>query len=144
MSAVWWPDEQLIHTQESTLKKHCSPAPHLLIAFLFLVIDTDLSIVSKRKRSYADHRKCRQQVEDGEYDIDHHQPFQKRTVDKAKLIYLHQKKMWGEILAKLGFNSHQLAVALGNLVARMAFPASELVVTIGWEEKNHHLADPVQ
>ena len=31
-----------------------------------------------------------------------------------------------EKLAKLGFNRHQLAAALGNIVARMAFPSSEL------------------
>jgi transposase len=31
-----------------------------------------------------------------------------------------------EKLGKLGFNRHQLAAALGNIVARMAFPASEL------------------
>ncbi len=31
-----------------------------------------------------------------------------------------------EKLSEIGFNRHQLAAALGNIVARMAFPASEL------------------
>ena len=41
-------------------------------------------------------------------------------------LYAMEQLALREKLAKLGFNRHQLAAALGNIVARMAFPSSEL------------------
>jgi len=40
-------------------------------------------------------------------------------------VHAIQQVSLSEKLSELGFNQHQLAAALGNIVGRMAFPASE-------------------
>jgi transposase len=45
-----------------------------------------------------------------------------------------------EALEKLGFNRHQMAAALGNIVARMAFPTSELA-SHGWLQQRSGLGE---
>lgn len=60
-------------------------------------------------------------------------------VEQLALHAVKQLKL-GEKLQALGFNRHQLAAALGNIIARMAFPASELA-SYHWLQQRSGLGD---
>lgn len=60
-------------------------------------------------------------------------------IEKLALHAMSQLKL-SEKLKELGFNRHQLAAAMGNIIARMAFPASERA-SLDWLQQRSGLGE---
>ena len=98
-------------------------------AFLSIELPTELESLAQRYAAQILASRCEEVMESGAFqsvDPDTLELVRPRRVGIEQLaLHAIEQLALKEKLAKLGFNRHQLAAALGNIVARMAFPSSE-------------------
>ncbi len=98
--------------------------------FLSIELPSELERLAQRYAAQILASRCEQTTRSGavqSVDLDTLELVRPRRVGIEQLaVHAIEQLALREQLAKLGFNRHQRAAALGNIVARMAFPASEL------------------
>jgi len=99
-------------------------------SFLSIELSTELESLAQHYAAQILASRCEEATESGAFqsvDPDTLELVRPRRVGIEQLaLHAIEQLALKEKLAKLGFNRHQLAAALGNIVARMAFPSSEL------------------
>lgn len=113
-------------------------------AFLSIDLDTDLEAMAQRYAAQIIASRSTAIDKDTQYeavDISSVELVRPRRIGIEHLA-LHAVKQLtlDDKLKALGFNQHQLAAALGNIIGRMAAPASELA-THGWLQTTSGLGD---
>jgi transposase len=98
-------------------------------AFLSIELPTELESLAQRYAAQILASRCEEVMESGAFqsvDPDTLELVRPRRVGIEQLaLHAIEQLALKEKLAELDFNRHQLAAALGNIVARMAFPSSE-------------------
>ena len=98
-------------------------------AFLSIELATELESLAQHYAAQILASRCGKEAGSGAFqlvDLDTLELVRPRRVGIEQLaLHAIEQLALKEKLAKLGFNRHQLAAALGNIVARMAFPSSE-------------------
>ena len=99
-------------------------------SLLSLELPTELESLAQRYAAQILASRCEEPTGSGRFQsvaIDTLELVRPRRVGVEQLaLHAMEQLALREALEELGFNRHQLAAALGNIVARMAFPASEL------------------
>ncbi len=113
-------------------------------SLLSLELPAELETLALRYQALILASRCEQEKTSEDFqsvDIDSLELLRPRRVGIEQLA-LHALKQIGlrDKLVELGFNRHQLSAALGNIVARMAFPASERA-THGWLQQRSGLGE---
>ena len=113
-------------------------------SLLSIELPTELEALAQRYQALilatrCDHKKALDSVQS--VDIDSLELVRPRRVG-IECMALHAIAQVGlrDKLIALGFNRHQLSAALGNIIARMAFPASELA-SYGWLQQRSGLGE---
>ena len=100
------------------------------VSLLSLELSTELESLAQRYAAQILASRCEETTGSGSFQsiaIDTLELVRPRRVGVEQLaLHAMEQLALREALEKLGFNRHQWAAALGNIVARMAFPASEL------------------
>jgi transposase len=98
-------------------------------AFLSIELPTELESLAQRYAAQILASRCEEVMESGAFqsvDPDTLELVRPRRLGIEQLaLHAIEQLALKEKLAELDFNRHQLAAALGNIVARMAFPSSE-------------------
>ena len=99
-------------------------------AFLSIELSVELESLAQHAAAQILASRCEKTTGSGDFqsvDPDTLELIRPRRVGIEQLaLHAIEQLALREKLKQLGFNRHQLAAALGNIVARMAFPASEL------------------